>query len=222
VSYKQIRSFNQSTAGSKAGYCLQNVRTGFQISAKYDDAWEAWNGTEQHPNRDIPGGVDVPLFYDYTDSKKNRYGHINVRLANGKVWNDGKVYSNLNALEKALSNVKYVGWGESVNGVRVIEEETDMAVDISLEIGRILYAMAGYDGVRFKENALKGDLDKEIERATKGQKLDGNYIRSLYNSPVWKDGQKTLAGLNAEAQARRAESSGSQYEEVKEKLYRRK
>lgn len=121
MTYKQLKQFNQATAGTTHGMCLQNVRLGFQIPPRYNSAWEAWAGTEQHPDRNIPTGVDVPLFYDFTDSAGNRYGHINVRLANGQVWNDGRVFPDLPSFEKFWSNVKYVGWGESVNKVKVIE-----------------------------------------------------------------------------------------------------
>lgn len=123
--YTQVKAFNQSKATKEKNMCLQNVRTGYGIAPRYATAWAAWGGTEQHKNRSVPTGVDVPLFYDYTTGGK-RYGHINVRLANGKVWNDGKLFSSLSAFEKAWGNVKYVGWGESVNEVRVIKEGDDM------------------------------------------------------------------------------------------------
>lgn len=122
MTWKQVKPFNPSKGGTKSGYCLQNVRLGFGVAPLYDDAWTAWNNTEQHPNRITPENVDVPLYYDYTDSDGNRYGHINVRLADGRVWNDGRLHPSLPAFEKTWANVKYVGWGESVNGVRVIEK----------------------------------------------------------------------------------------------------
>jgi len=98
---------------------------GYEIAPLYDDAWTAWLNTEQHKNRSIPLGVDVPLFYSFTATiggvRKN-YGHINVRLKDGRVWNDGNIFSNLSSFEQSHSNVSYVGWGESVNKVRVIKE----------------------------------------------------------------------------------------------------
>lgn len=116
----QLKSFSPRKAGSKNGYCLQNVRLGYGIASKYPDAWTAWKNTEQHKNRSIPKNLDVPLYYDYTDSKGNRYGHINVQLKDGRIWNDGNIYKNLTTFELYYSNVKYVGWGESVNNVKVI------------------------------------------------------------------------------------------------------
>lgn len=120
MAYKQVKKFDQERAGSKPLYCLQNTRLGFTIQPKYPNAITAWENTQQHPNRNIPKGLDVPLYYSFKTD-----GHINVQLANGKLWSDGKVYANLAAYEAASSPV-YLGWGESVNGERVIVKEQDM------------------------------------------------------------------------------------------------
>lgn len=121
----QTRPFDPSIAGTIHNFCLDNVRRGFGIENKYASAWEAWEHTEQHPDRDIPDGLDVPLFYSYTaniDGVTQNYGHINVRLANGTVWSDGTIYANIDAY---LYNhyPQYVGWGESVNDFKIIEGE---------------------------------------------------------------------------------------------------
>jgi uncharacterized protein YraI len=117
---EQVRRFDRSKAGRQAGWCLRNVRMGYSIAPVHPDAWTAWNNTPQKRNRTIPTGVDVPLYYDYTTGG-NRYGHINVRLADGRIWNDGNYFANLAAFERAWSNVKYVGWSTHVNGVEVIK-----------------------------------------------------------------------------------------------------
>lgn len=125
MAWRQTKGFNQSAGGTRAGWCLANVRSGYGVSAILPHAWAAWGATQQHPDRNIPGGVDVPLFYDYTDGAGNRYGHINVRLANGQIWNDGRIFANLGTFEGSWRNVRYVGWGESVNRERVIEFQAD-------------------------------------------------------------------------------------------------
>lgn len=116
MGWRQVKPFNQSAAGTKSGYCLQNVRLGYGIAAKYPNAIGAWNATQQHRDRNIPAGVDVPLFYSYKED-----GHVNVRLADGRVWSDGNIYSSLSAYESTHPAVKYLGWGESINDVRIIE-----------------------------------------------------------------------------------------------------
>jgi len=128
VSYTQVKAFNQAKGGKVKYFCLRNVRLGYGIPAKYDTAWQAWGKTKQHKNRNVPK-LDVPLYYSYIttlDGVRKNYGHIAVKLANGKVWSDGKTYTNSASLEKAMPAIKYVGWGESVNEVKVIKEEEDM------------------------------------------------------------------------------------------------
>lgn len=119
---KQLRDFNPSKNGSKPGYCLQNVRLGYGVAPLYNDAWTAWKNSKQYTSA-IPTGVDVPLYYDYTDKAGNRYGHINVRLKDGRVWNDGKFYASTATFNRSHSNVKYVGWSTEVNKVTVIKEK---------------------------------------------------------------------------------------------------
>ena len=117
--YKQVKPFDQSKGGKKPGYCLQNTRLGYGIAPKYDNAAQAWKSTEQHKDRNVPQGVDVPLYYDYGSED-----HVNVRLANGKVWSDGNLYASIEDYE-AKKAPRFLGWGESVNGVRVIEYVPD-------------------------------------------------------------------------------------------------
>lgn len=120
MAYKQVKSFNKSLAGKIPGYCLANVRRGFGIASNYPTAIKAWGGTKQHRDRSFPSGVDVPLFYTY-----GKDGHINVRLSNGKVWSDGDEYANLDTYLKTHPKVSYLGWGESVNGVSVLQYVPD-------------------------------------------------------------------------------------------------
>jgi hypothetical protein len=96
-----------------------NVRLGYSISSKYATAWVAWSHTQQHKDRNVPPGVCVPLYYKYYVNGQN-YGHINVRLPNGTVWSDGAIYGSIADYE-AKKAPDFVGWGESVNDVRVIE-----------------------------------------------------------------------------------------------------
>lgn len=177
--------FDQSKAGTIPNFCLDNVRRGYGISNKYPSAWEAWLHTQQHTDP-IPTGVDVPLFYSYTATLDNvtaNYGHINVRLANGTVWSDGHIYTNLQAY-LANHSPKYVGWGESINDYKIIEEK-NMSVPIDLGTGRMLYFyMLGRNGENGKPNALTGECDAEIEKSFVGTPLTNESIAAnIYNSP---------------------------------------
>lgn len=119
--WKQIKPFNQSTAGKEPGMCLKNTRLGYGVAPKFANAWDAWLNTEQHPFRDYPAGVDVPIYFWYINDKN---GHVGVRLANGKFWTDGRIFDSVEAYE-ALKVPNFVGWGESINEVRVIEHVPD-------------------------------------------------------------------------------------------------
>lgn len=123
MGYKQTKDFVPSKGGTQKGMCLKNVRLGYGIGPKYDDATQAWNNTQQHTTRSIPSGVEVPLFYSYTTTiggVRRNYGHINVQLADGRVWSDGEYFNSLSHYEAVKAPV-YIGWGESINGVRVLE-----------------------------------------------------------------------------------------------------
>lgn len=120
MAYRQAKSFSQNAAGKVVGYCLQNVRKGYGIASKYPTAILAWRGAEEHRDRNIPIGVTVPLFYDYKSD-----GHVNVQLPDGRVWSDGNVYSNLADYESKHPLVHYLGWSETLNGVRVIDYVPD-------------------------------------------------------------------------------------------------
>jgi nucleoid-associated protein YgaU len=115
VAYKQLKKFDQTKAGTTRGYCLRNVRLGYGIPAKYDSAWQAWQNCKQRGGA-IPTSVDVPVYFWW-----GKYGHIGVRLANGKFWSDGKVYSSLTAYRVTHPAVIYRGWATEVNDVYVIK-----------------------------------------------------------------------------------------------------
>lgn len=121
MGYKQTKAFDQSKAGSVKGFCLRNVRLGYGIGAKYDSAWQSWQNAPQHTT-DIPSGVDVPVYFWY-----GKNGHIGVRLADGRFWSDGKVYSNIGIYRLTHPAVIYRGWSTEVNDVPVLQYIADPA-----------------------------------------------------------------------------------------------
>jgi hypothetical protein len=136
--WEQLKPFNQSTATSIKNLCLGNVQRGFQVGAKYATAWQAWENTQQHTDP-IPNGVDVPVFFSYTasiDGINKNWGHIGVRLKDGTFWSDGVIYPSISAYT-ANHLPKYVGWGESVNDVRVIKQGVQMTDEAKKEIYRV-------------------------------------------------------------------------------------
>lgn len=117
--WKQVKDFSIKNAGTRKGWCLQNVRLGYGIRAKYASAWAAWLALPvKHTDRNFPKGVDTPIYFYYKNANN---GHIGVLLANGKFWSDGDIYASLEAYEKKHPAVKFRGWGEAVNDKRVIK-----------------------------------------------------------------------------------------------------
>lgn len=122
---QQLIPFDPNKGGSTPNLCLNNVRLGYGIANKYGSAWQAWQHTQQHADRNIPAGLAVPLFYSYTatiDGVTENYGHINVQLPDGRVWSDGNYYASIEAYT-ANHSPKFVGWGESVNDFKIIGED---------------------------------------------------------------------------------------------------
>jgi hypothetical protein len=194
----QVKPFVIANAGTTKYLCLQNVRLGYGIPAHYLTATKAWNGTEQHRDRNFPAGCDVPVFYSWTgtvDGVKDNYGHIAVRLADGRVWSDGKYFANVDALIGSyLSNGSYLGWGESVNNVKVIKEASMAEVindDVSRQVGYHLLGRNGFDG---RPNALQA---KQTDIA--GKPLTNAQHSTFFlseESRNWRD--KTLPALYTE------------------------
>ena len=114
--YKQTRAFNQNRGGSAKGWCLRNVRLGYEIGPKYASAWQAWQNTKQFTSS-IPTGVAVPVYFWW-----GKYGHIGVQLPDGRFWSDGTVYRSLWAYRVSHPAVIYRGWSTHVNGVEVIRK----------------------------------------------------------------------------------------------------
>lgn len=114
---KQLIPFDPAKGGRQPGFCLQNVRLGYGIQNKYPNAITAWNNTQQHRDRNFPA-LDVPVYFTYKSD-----GHIGVRLKDGRFWSDGNMYSSLDLYELNHSPV-FLGWGESVNDIKVIGGNT--------------------------------------------------------------------------------------------------
>ena len=163
----QVKHFNPALGGTTKYLCLSNVRKGYSIPAHYLTAKKAWDGTQQHKDRNFPAGCDVPVFWSWygtVDGVYDNYGHIAVRLADGRIWTDGKYYANVDTLNANYLSGKgtYLGWGESVNNVRVVTQGGTMAEtindDSARQIGWHYLGRNGFDG---KPNALQapqGDL----------------------------------------------------------------
>jgi hypothetical protein len=99
--------------GTRAGYCLQNVRLAFDAPSKYVDAKAAMlankNAGTLHSIDTLPKNVAVPVFVDTSSP----YEHVEV-ADRGTFYSDGKKVSN-------PMRQKFFGWGETLNGTRIVK-----------------------------------------------------------------------------------------------------
>lgn len=112
--WQQVKKFDIKKMGTKKGYCLQNVRLGFGIPAKYASAKIDMEANKKagtlHNIDTIPKNVSVPVYMDTT----SKFEHIIV-CDRGTYYSDGKRLTSIKGL-------KFFGWGELCDGVRVVKE----------------------------------------------------------------------------------------------------
>lgn len=201
MSYSQVVPFDQSAGGHTPNFCLANVCAGYGIPNKYASAWQAWLNTEQHPLEQPPEGLDVPVFFSYTatiDGVNQNWGHIGVRLADGQFWSDGHLYPSIEAYT-ANHYPKYVGWGESINNVKVIG--ADMSDVIDANVSRILtHGIIGRNGLTGRSYSLDGSHGGDD---LVGRELTAALIQEVFGYPEsadWRDGtgSTTVSGINAQ------------------------
>lgn len=117
MAWKQVRNFDPKKMGTRKGYCLQNTRLGFGImqghfpSAKADMLNNKNKGTLH--NMPAPNNVAVPV---YTDTS-SPYEHVMV-CDHGTFYSDGRRLT-------STAGMKFFGWGEICDGVRVVEWAND-------------------------------------------------------------------------------------------------
>lgn len=193
MAYTQTRPFVIANAGTVKYLCLANVRKGYGIPAKYDYAYLDWqNNAKQHPDQNYPAGVAVPVYFSWVGTvggvNKN-WGHIAVRLPDGRIWTDGRYYNSVGELlNNYLSNGRYLGWGESVNGIRVVREVADMAQKIDGDRSRQLgFHYLGRNGKDGRPNALQFDQADLVGRDLTLEELSRLFLSA--ESKAWRDGR---------------------------------
>lgn len=130
MGWKQTKGFDTGKAGTQKYLCLKNVRLGYGIASKWEYARQDWdNNVAKHADQNFPAGVAVPVYFSWVgtlDGIRRDWGHVAVRLPDGRIWTDGRYYASVSTLAaNYLSGGSYLGWGESVNGVRVVEQVAD-------------------------------------------------------------------------------------------------
>lgn len=214
--YKQVRKFDQSKAGKVPSDCLRNTRLGYSISKKYPDALTAWKHTQQHKDKNIPEGLDIPVFFDWygtVDGVYKNWGHIGVRLADGRLWTDGRIYPSIDALVSqylSRGRGKYLGWGESINDTKVVEGGIidDMTREQAHHLGTAAYRTI-YGREPESDNVAKA-LGFAFEDSNKN--LTPESVKAVLDK----------SRANAEWKKRDSAAKSSQFEPVTEQLFKKK
>lgn len=129
MAYKQVLPFQLSLMGTRAGWCLQNCRLGFNIQrGTYNSAMDDKNaqqaGGTLHSIDTLPSNIAVPVY----TTGNSQYGHV-VVYDHGKWYQDGYAIS--------YPSEPIYGWGECCDGVRVVEyvkEPTKSIDEVAQEV----------------------------------------------------------------------------------------
>ena len=119
MAWEQVKPFNLAKMGTKKGWCLQNTRLGFGINVgKYPSAKADMEANKKagtlHP-MPAPSNVAVPVYVDTT----SQYEHVMV-CDKGVFYSDGRKIT-------STAGMKFFGWGETCDGVRVVKYVNDPA-----------------------------------------------------------------------------------------------
>lgn len=168
--WEQVKKFDPKKMGKKSGYCLQNVRLGFGLPAKYPDAKADMEANKKagtfHPMSELPKNVAVPVYADTSSP----YEHIMV-CNKGTYYSDGKKLT-------SGKGWKFFGWGEMCEGVRVVkkvkaqkkETPTTKTINYAVRKGDTLSAIAAKYGTTWQKIAKENNLP-DPDRIFPGQRL---------------------------------------------------
>lgn len=166
MAWKQVKPFDISKMGTRLGYCLQNVRLGFGIASKYPDAKTDMEANKAagtlHDISTLPTDVSVPVYLDTSSP----YEHVIVS-DRGTLYSDGKKLT-------SLAGFKVFGWGETMNGVRVVEQVAEPAKKSNEEIAdEVIAGKWGVAPARYELLSQSGYDAKAVQDIVNA-KLKGN------------------------------------------------
>ncbi len=184
MAWKQIKPFNLSRMGTRAGYCLQNVRLAFGIGSKYASAKEAMeanrNAGTLHDISSVPTNCAVPVFTDTSSP----YEHVIV-CDHGTYYSDGKRLT-------STAGIKFYGWGETLNGVRIVEHVAD-AKKSNEEIADEVIAGKWGNGDDRKKRLAAAGYDPSAIQAIVNQKVGGGSSQAVWYAVRRGDNLSTIA-----------------------------
>lgn len=143
---QQLVQPNLNISGS-IGLCLDYARRVFRAPAGNATAWIAWNATQyKHLDQDFPD-VAILQWYSFISGGAN-LGHVTVNVPGVGIYSSpyerGTTHAVLSSVSEVerIYGVKYVGWSEDINGVRVAEENMEvMTKDAAYKVVTYLYQL---------------------------------------------------------------------------------
>lgn len=170
--WKQVKDFNIKKMGTKKGYCLQNVRLGFGIPAKYASAKIDMEANKKagtlHNIDTIPINVTVPVYID----SASKYEHIIV-CDKGTYYSDGRKL-------KSTKGLKFFGWGELCEDVRVVERVKDKYKIGKYKVTAKLLNVRDGAGTKYKAKTYKELTANAREQNKKlGNEKANGYLKGV-------------------------------------------
>jgi hypothetical protein len=126
--FRQLVEPNTNTQDG-AGWCLRFTQTVYGAPARYNSAWDAWQAVPDKHTDPLPE-ASVPVWFSHYGTYGNpptyaNWGHVVAKIGDrflsspasgvGQQW-----FDSVEAIEKTF-NAKYVGWSESLNGLKIVE-----------------------------------------------------------------------------------------------------
>lgn len=178
MAWEQVKPFSVAKMGTKKGYCLQNTRLGFGINVgKYPSAkadMEANKKAGTLHAMPAPSNVAVPVYVDTT----SQYEHVMV-CDKGVYYSDGRKLT-------SVAGMKFFGWGETCDGVRVVKHIGNTAKKSNEEIvNEVIRGLWGNGAERVKRLEAAGYDAKAIQKLVDA-KLGGGTKTTVINYAVRK------------------------------------
>lgn len=182
-------------AWGKATQPTQNNQT---TSGVYASAMTAWN-SEPNKHYDLPPrGITVPVYFSLGSTS---YGHVAIRLDDLMVASStqsgfhtqGYLHPNIDNLIKLFAQYNngctYLGWGEHVGGMRVVEYQPDITTKDETTTSHIAFE------TKYVEDAtLPKDEEKTLQEGQDG-------YRTIVTRITFSDGVETNRSIVSDTTA---------------------
>lgn len=171
---KQLIQPNLNVKGS-IDYCLAYAQTIFGVKPFYPNAWTAWMNTKyKHLDQNFPKDAAILQWYSYILNGEN-LGHVTVNIPGKGIysspWQIETSYAVLPLVSEVerIYGVKYVGWSEDIEGVRVAQPAIINDMPTPAEVNLAFAAVL---------NRQATDAEKKLYSTRSWD----NFLQTLYNN----------------------------------------